>query len=200
MKRPSARLAIVSAGVLAIVGLTAARLAAAPGPPVPWAHLGTEDVHSLAFVPGSTERLLFGHHGGILESADGGRTWAPLPADLPNLDIHAFARDPTEPARMWAYLAEGGIYESTDGGRHWTKVNDGHRPFLAAVAVGDRVELLGIDPFEGFARSADGGRTWRTVSRPEAYPVFSLAASPDGRVVVLGTSDGLLRSDDGGST
>jgi photosystem II stability/assembly factor-like uncharacterized protein len=195
-------------------------------------------VHSLAFAPGSTDRLYFGHHGGILESGDGGRSWAPLPvaadamgmrpasdgsiviaghevfvgsadggrtwepiaADLPNIDIHAFARDPADPRRMWAYLAEGGLYESTDGGTRWTKVYDGHILFLAATVGGSSVTLVGIEPFQGFARSTDGGRTWSAVSQPEAFPTYSLAATPDGRVVALGVSDGLLRSEDAGST
>ncbi len=209
-----------------------------PGNPVSWARLGTQDVHSLAFAPGSTERLYFGHHGGILETQDGGRTWTPLPvaadamgmrpaadgsiviaghevfvgssdggqtwariaADLPNIDIHAFARDPLDPRRMWAYLAEGGVYESADGGSHWTKVYDGHIPFMAATTDRSSVALVGVEPFQGFARSADGGRTWSPVSQPEAFPTYSIAATQDGRVVALGVSDGLLRSEDSGAT
>ena len=210
----------------------------APGNPVPWARLGTQDVHSLAFAPGSTDRLYFGHHGGILESTDGGRSWAALPiaadamgmrpaadgsiviaghevfvaspdggrtwspiaADLPNIDIHAFARDPMDPRRMWAYLAEGGVYESTDAGTHWTQVYDEHIPFMTATTDGTSTALVGIEPFSGFARSTDGGRTWTPVSQPEAFPTYSIAATTDGRVIALGVFGGLLRSDDGGAT
>jgi photosystem II stability/assembly factor-like uncharacterized protein len=240
MRRPSGRTAIVSAGaatgllIIAVVALQPF----STGVPMPWARLGTADVHSLAFAPGSTERLYFGYHGGILESQDGGRTWARLPvtadamgmrpaadgsiviaghevfvgsadggrtwvpiqADLPNIDIHAFARDPLDPRRMWAYLAEGGVYESADGGTRWTKVYDGHIPFMAATTDGLSVALVGIEPFQGFARSADGGSSWSPVSQPEAFPTYGIAATPDGRVVALGVSDGLLRSDDGGAT
>jgi photosystem II stability/assembly factor-like uncharacterized protein len=231
----------VVAGALVALGvivLAMQLLPTTPAPPVAWAHLGTEDVHSLAFEPGSTDRLLFGHHQGILESRDGGRTWSPLaiqadamgmrPAadgsiviaghdvlvasadggrtwssirsDLPNIDIHAFARDPSHPARMWAYLAEGGVYETTDGGATWAKVYDGHIPFMTAVQDAGGVALLGIEPFSGFARSADGGRTWQALSQPEAYPTYGLAATPDGKVAILGATDALLRSEDGGRT
>lgn len=240
MRRPSRRAAIICAGALLGLAILAVAIVRpfAPGQPVSWARLGTADVHSLAFAPGTTDRLYFGHHGGILESQDGGRSWAPLPvaadamgmrpaadgsiviaghlvfvgsddggrtwapirADLPNIDIHAFARDPLDPGRMWAYLAEGGVYESTDRGTHWTRVYDGHIPFLAATTDGASVVLVGIDPFQGFARSLDSGRTWDPVSRPEAYPTYGLAATSDGRVVALGVSAGLLRSEDGGST
>ena len=240
MRRPSRQTAIAGAG--AVLGLAILAVAIvrpfAPGQPVPWTRLGTADVHSLAFAPGTTNRVYFGHHGGILESEDGGRSWAPLPvaadamgmrpaadgsiviaghlvfvgssdggrtwapiqADLPNIDIHAFARDPLDPGRMWAYLAEGGVYESTNHGTHWTRVYDGHIPFLTATTDGASVVLVGIDPFQGFARSVDGGRTWDPVSQPEAYPTYSIAATPDGHVVALGVSAGLLRSEDGGST
>ncbi|MCI0344899.1 MAG: YCF48-related protein [Chloroflexi bacterium] len=235
----AAIVAIVAiAAVLVGAGLVAWRLAIAPGPPIAWAHLGTEDVHSLAFEPGSTSTLLFGHHTGILRSVDGGRTWSPLPveadamgmrpaadgsiviaghevlvassdggqtwasisSDLPNIDIHAFARDPADPTRMWAYLAEGGVYESVDAGSHWSKVYDGHIPFMTAVDGPTGTAILGIEPLSGFARSADAGRTWQALSQPESYPTLGLAATPDGRVVVLGTVDALLRSEDAGAT
>lgn len=241
MRRSSGRTAIVIAGAAAgllILAVAVFLPILSPGNPVSWARLGTDDVHSLAFAPGSTERLYFGHHGGILETEDGGRTWTPLPvtadamgmrpaadgsiviaghevfvgstdrgltwapiaADLPNIDIHAFARDPLDPERMWAYLAEGGVYESADGGSHWAKVYDGHIPFMAATTDGSSVTLVGIDPFQGFARSDDGGRTWNPVSQPEAYPTYSIAVTQDGRTIALGVSVGLLRSQDGGAS
>ena len=206
--------------------------------PVAWARLGTADAHSLAFAPGDTQNVFFGHHGGILESLDGGRTWQPTgaradamsmdigdetvlyiaghevfqvsrdggrtwsspDADLPSLDIHAFARDRTDPQRMWAYLAEGGVYESRDGGSAWRRVYDGHVPFLNAVAGSDGTRLLGLDPLVGLVQSDDAGATWPVVSTPPATPVVSLAAAPDGRTVLLGAGDGLYRSDDGGVT
>ena len=124
----------------------------------------------------------------------------PIESDLPNIDIHAFALDPLDPLRMWAYLAEGGVYESTDGGTRWTKVYEGHIPFMTATTDGRSTILVGIEPFSGFARSDDGGRTWTAVSQPESFPTYSIAATRDGRVIALGVSDGLLRSDDGGVT
>lgn len=42
---------------------------------------------------------------GILASQDEGDTWTPIEADLPSLDIHGFARDPADPARMWDAVA-----------------------------------------------------------------------------------------------
>jgi len=212
--------------------------ALAPGAsPVAWARLGTKDAHSLLFTEGSTDHVLFGHHGGILESRDGGETWSPMPvradamgmaategsiyiaghevfmvsqdggetwsnvdARLPSLDIHAFASDPVDPDRMWAYLAIGGLWESRDAGASWEIVYQGHLPQLMAVSTQDGTELRGLDPFSGIVASSDAGRTWSVRSAPPSAPVVSLTATPDGRIMLLGAGDGLYRSDDGGKT
>ncbi|MDO8485010.1 MAG: sialidase family protein [Candidatus Limnocylindrales bacterium] len=202
-----------------------------------WSRLGTEDVHSLAFVGEDSNHLLFGHHGGILSSTDGGRSWQPLgtrsdamslgpaadgsiviaghevfaesrdegrtwqdiPATLPSLDIHGFARDPGSPARMWAYLATGGLWESVDAGRAWERVQEANILFPVAAAAPSGTRLFGLTA-EGLASSDDGGRTWGNVATPELYPIVSLAATSDGSVLVAGGPDGLARSDDGGAS
>jgi len=204
---------------------------------IPWIRLGTEDVHSLAFVADDPDRLLFGHHAGILSSIDGGRTWHSLgtrsdamalgpatdgsiviaghdvfaesrddgrtwediPASLPSLDIHGFARDPGNPARMWAYLATGGLWESLDAGRAWQRVQQQNILFPVAVAAPFGTRLFGATA-EGLASSDDGGRTWRNNATPELYPIAALAVTSDGRVLVAGGADGLARSDDGGAS
>lgn len=204
---------------------------------VAWSRLGTDDVHSLAFVGDDPNRLLFGHHGGILSSSDGGRTWQQLAtrsdamnlgaaadgsiviaghdvfaqssddgrtwqeiaAALPSLDIHGFARDPGDPARMWAYLATGGLWESLDAGRTWEQVHQDNILFPVAVAGPSGTRLFGLTA-ESLASSDDGGRTWRNVASPELYPMTSLAATSDGTVLVAGGPDGLARSDDDGAT
>lgn len=222
-------------GVVAVVVLLLQRPADPGARSVAWARLGTSDAHSLAFAPDSTDRVLFGHHGGVLETRDGGRSWDPLAlnadamgmrpsvdgsiviaghevfqasadegrtwasmaTDLPSLDVHAFARDPADAARMWAYLAGGGLFESLDGGSRWSKVFDGHRPALVAVSRQGVTALIGLDPFTGLVESGDGGRSWRSLGPPPSSPVLTLAATPDGRSLVLGTTQGLFRSDDG---
>lgn len=228
---------LIRAVLVAALALTLAACGTGPSEPAAWSRLGTQDVHSLAFVGDDPQHLLFGHHNGIAQTRDGGRTWAPLPvgedamgmvaaddgsiviaghlvftasrdggqtwapiaADLPDLDIHGFARDPADPARMWAYLASGGLWESTDAGSHWTRVREDNVIFPVAVNDGSTTRLLGID-LNGLIASADGGRTWTTLGVPPGLPVMSLVATPDGRTVYLGSGDGVFRSDDGGGT
>jgi len=191
----------------------------------------------LAFIDGDPYRLLFGHHGGILATADSGKTWAPLAtrsdamglgvaaggsiviaghevfaesrdggqtwvditSDLPSLDIHGFARDQGDPARMWVYLATGGLWESLDVGRTWTQVQEQNIVFPVAVAAPSGAGLLGVTA-AGIGRSDDGGRTWRTLTDPELYPLTDLAATSDGSILIASGPDRLARSDDGGFT
>jgi photosystem II stability/assembly factor-like uncharacterized protein len=222
--------------LLAVVAVLVVQALPKPGQ-VAWARLGSQDVHSLAFVGGDQQHVLFGHHGGVSESLDGGRTWtalsarqdamsmtpatdgsivvaghnvfsgssdsgttwAPIPADLPNLDIHGFTRDPGDPARMWAYLATGGLWESANGGLHWVQVRADTVVFPLAVRDGSTTTLLAVDA-SGLVASTDGGRTFTTRGEPPTYPVTSLAASRDGRTIYAGAPDGLVRSGDGGRT
>ncbi len=203
----------------------------------PWSRLGTSDVHSLAFSSEDRQSILFGHHGGIDRSRDGGRTWEalatnadamgmrpaadgsiviaghdvltasrdggntwqPIAADLPSLDIHGFARDPGDPARMWAALATGGLWESVDSGARWSLVRQDNVLAPFAVRVGSTTRLLGVDA-SGFVESDDGGRTWAALATPPTYPMTSLTASSDGRVIYAGSPDSLYRSNDGGQT
>ncbi len=73
-------------GAIGIAGAAVALTRGGPTEPAAWSRLGTQDVHSLAFV-GDPQHLLFGHHNGIAETRDGGKTWAPIDADLPSLDM-----------------------------------------------------------------------------------------------------------------
>lgn len=231
-------LPLVSLGAIIVLAAAAWALTR-PGPtePAVWSRLGTQDVHSLAFFGNDPQHLLFGHHNGIAETRDGGRTWAPLPvredamgmaaagdgsiviaghlvftasgdggqtwtpipANLPNLDIHGFARDPADPARMWAYLATGGLWASSDSGANWTRVREDNVIFPVAVNDGSITRLLGVD-VNGLTASTDGGRTWASLGVPPGIPVMNLVATPDGRTVYVATGDGVFRSDDGGST
>ncbi|MEJ7695857.1 MAG: hypothetical protein WKF78_04335 [Candidatus Limnocylindrales bacterium] len=222
---------VMVAVVLAVVVIRTPRAA------VPWARLKTSDVHSLAFTGADLDRVLFGHHGGLSASTDGGRswaalrlsddamatapgidgsiviaghdvfrashdgglTWARIVTDLPSLDIHGFARAPSDPDLMWAYPATGGLWRSADarsdvhrGSDRQPAVSDGSRP-------GSPTRLLGID-VTGLVESADGGRTWTALGTPPTCPMTALAASGDGRVLYAGAQDGLYRSVDGGGS
>src|SRR3972149_3139678 len=104
---------------------------------VAWVALRTQDVHSLAFVGGDPEHVLFGHHGGLLESRDGGRTWSALP-----VRDDAMAMTPADDGSI--VIAGHEVFTaSRDGGATWAAI---------------RADLPSLD-IHGFTRDpADPGR------------------------------------------
>jgi len=51
------------------------------------------------------------------KSVDGGDTWTDVrPDTLPNLDLHGFAVDPSDPDTLYAAAAGAGLYRSRDAG------------------------------------------------------------------------------------
>ncbi|HEX7949556.1 MAG TPA: sialidase family protein [Candidatus Limnocylindrales bacterium] len=143
--------------------------------------------------------IVIAGHQVFAASRDDGRTWENIAGTLPSLDIHGFARDPGDPARMWAFVATGGLWQSRDGGRAWERIQQENVLFPVAVRASGATRLFGVT-IDGLASSDDGGRTWRSVSTPEIYPIASLAATTDGSVLIAGGPSGLARSDDGGAT
>ena len=79
IKRGLAALGVALALVTA-VAIARSRMGA--GPPatespasVPLSVLRTADFHALAFSPENSDTVFFGHHNGVMRSADGGKTW-----------------------------------------------------------------------------------------------------------------------------
>jgi photosystem II stability/assembly factor-like uncharacterized protein len=163
--------------------------------------LSTEDFHSLAFSPREAETVFFGHHGGLLVSRDGGRSWTPTA--LQNADAMALAIPIADPSVIYA-AGHNVFYKSLDGGATWQLVPtnlpglDIHG-FAVDPANADQVyaHVVGYGVFG----SQDGGRTWSLRSGHLLNSTFSLAVgeAPE-RLYAAAGQAGLLRSDDGGQT
>jgi photosystem II stability/assembly factor-like uncharacterized protein len=197
--RLSRRAVLVSIALAAGAGilLFGAGRVIGPGVPVSWARLGTADVHSLAFAPGASDRLFFGHHNGILASRDGGRTWAALPVDADAMGMR--------PAADGSIVIAGHevLVASPDGGTTWA-------PLRADLPSLD-IHAFARDPVDsrrmwsylaegGVYESADGGTHWTKVY--DGHIPFMTATVDDGAVTLLGIDpfQGLVKSTDGGRT
>lgn len=183
----------VAAGVIAIaVVLTEPRTSAQTA----WARLGTEDVHSLAFVGDDLDHLLFGHHGGLSESRDGGRTWRPLPTNADAMAMRPAADGSIVIAGHEVFTA------SRDGGQTWQPIAadlpslDIHGFTRDPV---DPVQMWAYLATGGLWESTDAGSHWTRVR--EDNILFPLAVRGEVGTRLLGVdTNGLVASDDGGRT
>lgn len=172
--------------------------AAETGSTQPIAQLETQDYHALAWSPTEPDTAFFGHHGGLLKSTDGGRTWQPT--SLANADAMSLAVSPKEPQRIFA--AGHGIFRrSDDGGATWTAPEtaiqgaDIHG-FAQNPSEPDRLYAMVVG--QGLLTSTDGGTTWTPVTTaPQGQ---AIAVSGDGKTLLMGTQAGVEQSGDNGAT
>jgi len=189
-------LAAVAATGLAAVALVSGGGGQTVAGATSWARLGTPDVHSLAFDPADAQHLYFGHHNGLLESRDGGRTWQPSAlagTDAMNVRI----------AGEGIQIAGHEVYvESTDAGASWQPVpND---------LPGLDLHAFALDPADpdhawtfavgfGLYETHDAGRHW-ALRQPGNWGYFATYRAADRTALVAVGPEGLVRSLDGGST
>jgi len=93
------------------------------------------------------------YNGGVVESSDGGRTWAVLSTNLPQGAATHLLMDPKSPVSsrtLYVTLFGRGVFKSTDGGRTWALKNQG---------------IEGAEPFAWRLTRAANGRLWLVVAR-----------------------------------
>lgn len=182
--------------VVAAALLGAAWLISRPSAQSAWATLGTSDVHSLAFVDGDAGHLVFGHHGGVLESRDGGRTWQPLATTVDAMSLVAAADGSLVVAGHDVLMA------SPDSGATWQGISAD----LPSVDIhgftldpADPSRMWAYLATGGLWESIDGGTTWSRVR--EDNVAFPLAVRGQNGTRLLGVdATGLVGSEDGGRT
>lgn len=167
------------------------------GPPTAWATLGTADVHAVTFGPDDPEHLYFGHHGGLLESRDGGRSWQPgslSGADAMNVQTSGEQR--MQIAGHEVYL------ESTDGGATWQPVpNDLPGLDLHAFATdpADPDHAWTFAAGFGLFETTDAGRSWE-LRQADNWGYLTAYRSADRTVLVAVGPEGLVSSRDAGAS
>ena len=165
--------------------------------PVAWATLGTADVHALAFDPTDSDRVYFGHHGGLWESTDGGRSWHATGlsgADAMNVPIADSQR---------FQIAGHNVYmETTDGGASWQSVpNDLPGLDLHAFAI-DPADLDHAWTFAvgfGLFETSDAGRHWQQ-RQPGNWAALTAYRVGETTVLLAVGPQGGGRSADGGAS
>jgi photosystem II stability/assembly factor-like uncharacterized protein len=161
----------------------------------------------------------------IIESFDGGATWAPVPGFSHQVEVWRFAFDPARPGRWFAGSRPGGLYRTEDGGATWEQLPLEVGPFCRGIGL-TRVTSISFHPSDtdvmlvtveigGVHRSLDGGDTWEQVMTNITTPAPNGAVwGEEGRLdchygrflpgdpvtMLVSTPDGLYASDDLGKT
>jgi photosystem II stability/assembly factor-like uncharacterized protein len=147
--------------------------------------------------------------GGLLRSADAGRTWAPSNSGipLPELWSTSLALDDADPTLVYLGVGAGvdagaGVYRSSSRGLSWERATSGiDLDGISAIASNAMATILYAATTSGFVyRSTDRGATWAPLAMV-ATPIRSLSVDPaDEAVLLAATSRGILHSSDGGAT
>jgi photosystem II stability/assembly factor-like uncharacterized protein len=85
----------------------------------------------------------------VIKSTDGGNTWAPATAGLPNVPVTELLVSPKDPDTVYAATWIG-VYRSTDGGASWSIYGNG----LPVAVISD----LYMPPDGAFLRASSYGR------------------------------------------
>lgn len=121
-----------------------------------WDTRSTRPLISFAVDPADPEHIVAGAPEGLVDSADGGRTWQRLPG-------------PAQVALSWDKAsglvgadADGVVHRSTDGGASWSRAGRVPGAPQALLATADSFYAAAdAEGTTGIYRSTDEGRTWR---------------------------------------
>ncbi len=209
LPRSVVALVLVLSGVCALPAGAAAAPLAPLLKPLEWRSIGPfrgGRVLAVAGVPGEPNHSYFGAvNGGVWETRDAGRTWAPIFDSAPVGSIGALAVAPSDShviyagtgeADMRSDIAQGtGLYRSRDAGRTWQAIGledsqqigrilvDPANPEVVLVAA--LGHPYGANETRGVFRSTDGGASWhRTLYKNPDTGAIDLAFEPDNARVV----------------
>lgn len=165
--------------------------------------LNTPDFHSLAMSSQDPSLLLYGHHGGVLRSTDGGRTWNKTNLTGETDDAMGMGFSSSDGREVFA-AGHDTFFRSDDAGANWKDL----RPALPGTDIHglatapDRPGTIYAHVVRyGLYRSDDGGERWSKANTSDLPgDVMALSAGPGGRLYAAAPNRGVLRSDDGGTT
>jgi photosystem II stability/assembly factor-like uncharacterized protein len=163
------------------------------------ARLDSDDVHALLFSPLDPSTVFFGHHDGLLVSADQGSSWQA--GSLTGADAMSLAASPQNPQRLYAAGHEV-FLRSDDGGQTWTPVTgplEGADIHAFAASPEDANLIYAYVANVGLQMSRDGGTTWQPLAG-DAGQVTALVAGSGGELYAGTANEGVFESADGGRT
>lgn len=168
-----------------------------------------QDAYAFAIDPKNAKIIYAGgrgmqHH--MRRSTDGGVTWKPVGAGLPDQSIKLLAIPRERPLTIYAATGFGQLYRSDNSGNSWQRLDLG-------LEGTQKLFSLDLDPFDpltlfagtehGLRKTTDGGDTWQTVGGGLGeWFCKGVAFHPKRKgTMYAGTSGmGFYKSTDGGET
>ncbi len=149
--------------------------------------LNNADAMVLGVAPSSDQTMYVAGHNVFVKSGDGGKTWQSVPANLPGLDIHAFAVDPENADRLVAYIVSFGLFGSEDGGINWESLSVTIPSSILSLTFGeDDQTVYAAAGGAGLWQSQDGGRNWAPVQNvPDNGAIAVAYARANGRLYLM---------------
>jgi photosystem II stability/assembly factor-like uncharacterized protein len=149
-----------------------------------WAAMS--DIHDLPRPKMWRRHGITGYQGGIVMTADGGRSWKPVSADIGEAAITHIIIDPnSKPGNRTLYACAfgKGVFKSTDNGKSWEQKNngiEGREPFAWRITLNEKQGTLflvicrrsdngsiGNDMDGMIYRSDDGAASWKRMNLPD---------------------------------
>ena len=177
------------------------------------------NLNSLTASPADPNVVFAASEDAILKSADGGRTWLPIPAPhlvvvttrkgqrlrtAVKVRIHALRAIQLGKGMPVLFAGtEAGLFRSSNAGMTWEQVKaEGvvGVSILGIYAPATGASRLALRTSSGLLLSEDAGRSWQLASVPEGYYLYDVALPVQHEVAILAaTSRGILQSIDEGS-
>lgn len=143
----------------------------------------------------------------VFKSADGGKTWQDISANLPENDqplpFYIEERNIVKMDEVLIATKQSGIVRSTDNGKHWEEaINEGGVGIaveringgFAAISYSTKTETRRV------RISLDGGKTWQAIDEGLPPSSFITSIKQMGNYLVCGHPDGIFLSSDMGKT
>ena len=173
----------------------------------PHAPIASDQVYTLALVPGVPGRIYAGTRAGVLVSGDDGATWQLASRDLAELvHVSSLWVDPRRPERVIAGTWRR-AYRSDDGGVTWRGIFDGmvlDSEVFTLQSVLGRSEELWASTCGWVYQTEDAGGKWvrhQSGLTERRTPSFAILGGDEGNQRLLaGTVAGAFLSENGGQS
>lgn len=139
---------------------------------------------------------------GIFQKESASSNWVPADVGLPSKDVKAVATHATQPATLYAFIADQGIYRSQNAGKDWRKMDRGpdDAQYMVHTNMAGSMDSgwLYVLTRKGVRLSMDCFCLWRDIGDPkDSITAFAFDREQPSHVFAASTR-GVLRSINGG--